>query len=362
MTAIVGLSLELPFYPMGASAPGMVAFQLNQSTDAFEVIFQAQEDITCTRLGIYQGTITGTAPFYKLSLQGVANGIPDGTILGGGSPASVTFQPVGGDSNAWIWKTLDNSIALTRGTFYSLVLAHASGTIDGSNRVGFGSTSGHSATVGIPYSINNDNGVRGNNNTSPPFGYGSASVAYGFPTKTADQLSFSSASTPDERGNLITIPTTWWSSYKIIGAAIYGAHAAATTYDLVLYDTDGTTVLQTVNIDTDNDSSPASVRRRMILFDESTLSTLNAGSSYRLVFKPAGTSLTLCGFGVAVTADLDAYLGGAAICQGTTRTDGGSWTDNNIYRYGINPILADITAPSSGGGLLLPRTFNGGLV
>ncbi len=348
MSSIVG-GLELPFFPQG-TAPTVTNFTLNQTTDQLEVIFQAFEDATITRLGLRQGTVTGTAPSYKISLQGFdASGLPDGTIKGGGSPASTTFTPVAGGNNTWAWKTLDNSFAVTRGSFYAWVIAYNSGTIDGSNNCSFGSFSSVGVSPGLPFPIQNDAGSRTKQAGTPIFGYGSTGVAYGTPGNAFSASNFNSGSTPDEKASLINIPTTWCSTYKIVGAAWYGSSAAGTAYDLKLYDTDGTTVLQSINLDTDADEATGG-RRRMVFFDESSLSSLVAGSSYRLAIVPGGTNIALAAFSVGATADLDAYAGGASICQGSTRADAGSWTNDNLTRYGINPILADITAPSSGGG------------
>ena len=71
------------------TGPSFGTFTLNQSTDKFVVIFQADEDATITRLGLKIGTITGTVT-WRISLQGVdASGNEDGAVLGdefGGIP------------------------------------------------------------------------------------------------------------------------------------------------------------------------------------------------------------------------------------------------------------------------------------
>src|SRR5262245_37730924 len=68
-------------------------FDLNQSTDQLEFIFQAREGVQIRSLGIRLNTQT-LSPNYKISLQGVnASGNPDGVIKGGGTPASAVFNP-----------------------------------------------------------------------------------------------------------------------------------------------------------------------------------------------------------------------------------------------------------------------------
>lgn len=358
MAAILGLSFELPFWPGGTSA-SIANFPLNAANDAMEFIFQVPENTTIVDVGFRQGVITGTSPVYKASLQGVADGVPDGTILGGGSPASVTFTPVSGGNNTWQWKALDNAIAVTRGQWVAMVIARDSGTIDASNNCSFAATSSITPIPGgSPYAIQNDAGSRAKQTVTAAFGFRSSTRAYGLPISAAISTTFTSNSTPDERGNRINIPTSWCSNYKIAGAAIYGTMNAATTYDVTLHD--GTNVLQAITVDSDNDQNSTGARRRVILFDESTLSTLSAGVDYYLTAKPNGaTSISVIGMTVALSADLDAYLGGSAVCAAATRTDGGAFSVDTSSRYAVNPILADITVPNAASGVSYSRVFAG---
>lgn len=346
MAAIVGKWGELFFWP-GSTVNLISNFTLNQTTDAAEYIFQAREPITITRVGYRQGTVTGTAPTYVVALQGVdGSGFPDGVTKVNVGDCSVSVTPVSGGNSTWVWKTLDNSYTCTRGEWLSLVIS-TTGTVDASNNSSFAITGVGGVQTGEPFSIQNDNAVRTKQGTTPLFGYASAGTAYGWPLQTSGSSAFNSASTPDEKAVLFNIPTTWWSTYKVYGVAMYGAFTAGTTCDFVLYDTDGTSVLQNFTADTDQDHNPTASRRRVFIFDETTLSTLNAGSSYRLSIKPSATSATIQTFTVGATADMDAYFGGATVAQGSTRTDAGGWTDSNVTRWGLNPLLSDITAPSA---------------
>ena len=75
--------------------------------------------------------ITGASPVHRVSIQGVTSeGLPDGTIKGGGSPASATFTPTVGRNrialaNAWSPATI--------GEAFSVVVEYSSGTVDFSN-------------------------------------------------------------------------------------------------------------------------------------------------------------------------------------------------------------------------------------
>jgi hypothetical protein len=350
MSTLLGLPV-LGVWPGGAS-PSVANFTQNATTDFSEFIFQAVDATAISSLGFRQGTLTGTAPVYRVSLQGVdASGNPDGSIKASGN-AYFDYTPTGGNNNTWQWVTLGTSYTPTRGELLAMVIAYQSGTIDGSNNCSFGSTSAVLPASSTPYAIQNDAGSRTRQAGSPLFGWATASLAYGLPAVSAAATTFNSGSTPDERALLLTVPTTFCASYKIAGAFIYGIVTAGSTFDLVLYDTDGTTVLQTTTFDADA-SIAVSARGRQLLFDTTTLATLTAGSTYRLSLKPGASNSSIVSLVVANASDLDAYPFGAAWAQGSSRTDGGAWADSNLQRYGINPILADVTAPSGGGGGML---------
>lgn len=359
---VVLAGMEIPLWSPMVTSPALgSAFALNGATDQLEFIAQIHEPMTITRVGFRQATVTGTAPTYKASIQGVdGSGLPDGTILGGGSPASTTFTPVSGGNNTWQWKTLDNSIAVSRGDWIAIVISHDSGTIDGSNNCSFTPTGAHLPTPGIPYCITNDAGSRSRQASAAIFGYGTSTTPYGNPLQSVIATAFNSSSNPNEKGNAFVIPVDFCASYKVGSAPIHGTMAAGTSYDVILYDSDGSTVLQSITIDTDKDASATSARRREIHFDESSLATLTAGTKYFLMLKPATTTgIVLAGMTVAAAADMDAYVGGSAMCHSAVQTSGGGITEDTTIRYGINPVIFDITPPVGGGGISAARQFGG---
>jgi hypothetical protein len=58
------------------------------------------------------------------------------------------------------------------------------------------------------------------------------------------------------------------------------------------------------------------------------------------------TAIAIAAFQTSSSDDHSAYLGGAAMCQLTTRTDAGSWTDDPTSRCGINPIISAVNNPA----------------
>lgn len=130
-------------YPTSGS-PTFNTTTLNNSAYKIGWTFTVPNDLgrslTVTKIYFRYGTRTGTPPTYRASLQSLdASGNPDGTVLGGGSPASVVFTPPADTS----WNatgqvvTLDNPYMITPGQTLAIVIDYSSGTIDASNCSGF---------------------------------------------------------------------------------------------------------------------------------------------------------------------------------------------------------------------------------
>lgn len=326
-------------------------FSLDGSGDKIAFIFQAEEAATITHLGVRLGTKTGNPPTYKISFQGVdaSTGTADGTVLGGASPASATFDPTAWTAGTFNWVALANSYAVTRGQNLAIVVEYdtvAGETIDGSNYASFSYRNANINGRGWTY----DGATWTGSSTNGPHGYKSSTKAYGWPCQTSDGAvtTFENDRTPDEVGMKITVPAAVCATYKIAGLMVQSRMTTAnTSMDIVLYDTDGTTVLQSVTLD----SEMTPTNTHYVYFDEATLSTLNAGSAYRLVIKAndavSSNYYYYMDFPDAISAEC-ADFGGNVVW--TERTDAGAWTDTNTRRFGGAAILSDITEPTAGGG------------
>ena len=334
--------------PPGEAAFSYTSFTLDQATDAIEMIFQADAAITITKLGYRVNAITGTSPVFKISLQGVSGaGIPDGTIKGGGSPASADFTPAGAPN--WTWVTLDNPYTCARGEFLSVVISHSSGTIDGSNNVSFSHSYNSFNTWSFPHSIQNNNGTRTNHLNEPVLGYASASQAYGRPSSAITQTSYQVASNPDEYALAFTIPATLVATYQVAGIWLpWLAPNTGGVLKFVLYD--GTTVLQDVTYDSDYSANVGGTHHNVrVLFDESTLSVLTAGSTYRISVQPQdANAFALVRVSANAQDDFEAWPGGQNMWV-STRTDAGAWTDILTQRLLGGIVIRDWTLPSGGG-------------
>jgi hypothetical protein len=343
-------------YPAANATFSFSSFTANGSTDKAEVVFEAFEDATITRLGLRIGTITNSVT-WKIGLQGVdASSNPDGTFLGGASPASATFNPtsLSWASGDWRWVTLDNSYSVTRGTKYAWVVEYSSGTLGSQVINHYGSWSGAS---GAPFAITNDAGSRTRQgNALPIFGYGSSTKAYGFPLENSAEAVYNSGSTPDEYALAWNLPTQFGSTYKVAGVRMGQIRIgnASQTWTMTLYDSDGTTVLQQAQKDSDYWESASAARGATFFFDETTLSTLNTGSNYKISFLPDNASINLrpTYYDVDAAADWDAWPGGQNFWV-SSRTNAGAWTDTTTRRFNFDLIIDDITAPSGGSGAII---------
>lgn len=338
---------RMPFgapYPTFAGNGGLNAILLNQATNAAEWVFQSATTDPIVRLGYFQFTAI-SAPVYQISLQGVdANGNPDGVVK-----ASTTFTPSSATDNQWSWRTLDNAYTPSRGEYLALVISYVSGTIDSSHRLGafpYMPTNGFPAA--FPYYTANVGGVRTRNIGLSVFGYQTASATFGYPLNSGTTtVTFNSTSNPNEYGAKFSFLASGNGTYKIAGLRLPFGFAAGSTVKFRLYrggNASDTTVLQDVTLDTDYFVTTNRIAE--IYFDESTLSPLNCGDTYRLSVAPqSSTSQTISIFSVPTAADMAAFAGGANFTLSTR--SGGNWTDTPTQRIWIEALLDDFT-PVSG--------------
>lgn len=330
-------------------AESFTNFGLDQTTDQLEVIFQVRDAMTITKLGVRYGARTGTPPTYKISLQGVdgATGFPDGTIKGGGSPASTTFTPPadGTWDNTWRELTLDNSFAATRGQLLALVVAYSAGSVDASNFSSFTAVSNISPSAdleALPYVIQNNAGTRTKQSKRADFSYLAGTDVFGQPSLAAYTLSAVTLnSTPDELATTFTLPRAWAGRYRLAGVRWFITTApAGKTFKVILYS--GTTVLNSVTLDTDNLGRNSSSFIQA-LFTDVDLTTLLGGNQYRVAIQPqdAVGSYVFPGFQVNANADWNAYPLGVD-WYASTRTDAGAWSDMTDTRVNCELILDDV--------------------
>ena len=160
---------------------------LDASTDALEFIFQAPADDTITGVLIRQATETGDdTTVFRVSLQSVdGSGNPSGTILGATSNGYADYTATTAKDNSIQRLTLGESVDVTNGTWYALVIKYQSGTALPTNTVSFTGGISHATQYGRGplqgYWINNNAGSRTRQLTIPMYGLISATTVYGNP-------------------------------------------------------------------------------------------------------------------------------------------------------------------------------------
>ena len=354
--------------------PGFNTSLIDAATKKAGWVFQATDTSAITALGFRYGTRTGTPVQHRISIQGVsaATGDPDGTAV-----ATAAFTPPADTT----WNSLIQAITishdgsgntissytLTRGTLYAIVIepcqnctAPCSGaaTPDSTNNSSFTATMTWSdGRPNFPYA-DTYNGSAWAKGTSayPVYFYRSASRTYGFPIQAISTNATNSSGA--EIGASFNLPSTWFTSFQVVGARAYlSPGAAGKTLKIVLYS--GTTLLQSVTLDTDQFSAAGGNRAVDIYFADASLTTLSTGTTYRIGFSPQNTSqnLGLETLDLAAAGDRTAFAGQTTLAL-STRTGCGSpcdatstaWAADTTTSLPLVELILDvITAPSGGG-------------
>lgn len=364
--------------PQGGLVTAATNIAINGTSDAQVWICQAEESITITAVGFHVTTRTGspgnTATGLRVGITYIdaTTGFPttsptptwaDATFSGAAGTAYQDFNATSGITiNQNLIATLTTAVTISRGTVFGICADPLAGTWDTSNfiniRSGFVSTY---PSYNLPYcggitlSTYADNTV-----DCPTFLYRSSTKTYGQPYETVTSLNNSNASTPDEYGMYFRMPTGSCSTYQISGLRL-GCLVAA-NFDVLLYDTNGTTVLASVTADVDQQNQAVHGAYNY-LFTGATLPTLTAGSYYRLVVRPSTTTAmgNVQYFTFRTDADKTAILGNAADVQYTSRTDAGAWTQDTNRLFAMQAIVVALDAGTSTGGMKVHPGLSGGI-
>lgn len=342
------------------------ALSLDASTEKLCVRFRAKEAATITDLGYRYGVRTGTPPTYKISLQGLdASGHPDGTVKGGGSPASATFTPPADTTinNLFRWQTLDNPYAVTASEKLAWVIEHSSGTIDASNFSSFAPYASQGAMIYMPGFPNAGfyNGSAWSKETTwvPIWGYKSSTNVYGRPLQSAGSLNVLTS------GNRIAakfnFSADWGDTFKI--AAIdfpLLTSGGSGTFKIGVWNAAGT-ALQSDTIDTDELNS-GETNMQMLTF--SSPAALSFGTTYYLGVEALGTSTQWLDYlQFSEANDLKSMPGEGDF--GISTWNGSAWSDDVDALLLLAVHLDDITEPAGGGGGLVSPIISapgGGLI
>jgi predicted outer membrane repeat protein len=349
--------MPLPWTPpvSSNSNTGSVAMD-NTARQRIAWRFMPQELISCTSVGFFLGSTTGTVPLYRIGIQALnTSGDPDGTFI-----QSATLTPAG--TNTYI-KTTITGVQFAADTKYAVVLERNDQSFDASNFITV--VAGH-AQLGARngnhgYLVYNA-GTWGEQSSSggyPVFSYHSASRSYGMPFAGFFTGTFNSntaeGSGGAERGGKFTIPGGVGDTFKIAGIEWIGRNgAAANTYDVTIYE--GTTSRQSkTGIDTDAAQAQGATDNQLFqtYFNNgngSSLYTFSCGTEYTIGIKAGGTSTAMSLHGIEVAASADRKCFGGLDMSWAYRTGSGAFVDLTTRYPLLWLILADITEPAGGGG------------
>lgn len=340
----------------GAGLPvlpgGVTNHTVDASNEGVAFAFMSETSSAITKLWFRYGLRAGTPPTFRISLQSLGTtGLPDGTVLGGGSPASATFTPPA--DTTWDglgqWITLDNSYTPTAGQILCSVIEYSSGTIDGSNNSSFTrSFNGlQSTATGIPFVLTNTSGTWSKLPTSSaPFAYGTASTKHGFPAVGTYTTTQSTSGRRSACG--ITLPTSLGTTFSPAGFSCCGRLGATGSVGrFSVWDSSGTELATTGDMDSDHLAYVASECNIRAIF--TTRPTLNYGTKYYFGAQSVSSSVVgVRGITLTEASDRQAHPMGEVRHLGIW--DGATWTDTTTTLPWVDLIFDDNTLPAGAAG------------
>jgi hypothetical protein len=337
---------SFPFFPLVAGYPtsGAGAFNttsINANTVRVGWGFQVPPDVrtAITKILFRYGARTGTPPTYRGSLQALdASGHPDGTVLGGGSPASATFTPPADTTwNGLVQVlTLANGYLPTPGQFLGIAIEHSSGSVDASNFSSFTRNNdswSNASRLGFPCAKAYSGGSWTNSTGSfPLYGFGTQDGRYwGFLQQTA--LTTTLGTNGNRAALRFIAPAGSCESYSFSGLrlAMTGA-AAGNTFSAGIWDQAGNALATSGTVDSDVFVSGSS-RYHEYFFTKRA--ELRPGVPYYLGIERTNITLDVIGLTVSAADHLSALNGSDDLTLATW--NGSAWTVTTTSRPCIEP-------------------------
>jgi hypothetical protein len=331
--ALIGPTGLFPLYASGQyTIPSISNQAIDASNDGVAWVFLAPTTgPLLTKAAVRCGALTGSAPTYVLSIQGVAaGGVPDGTVKGGASPVSVEITPASGDAGKVKEYTFDNSYDSAPGEYLALCIRPKAGTtVDGSNNWSF--TRYASGVSGIPYTVLTNTGTNSLQYEGTCFGVSDGTNWWGLGLVQAATY-VATDGNPVCAGNLITLPAGMGDTVRCIGLWEQLVYTSG-TQTLKLYDS-ADNLLADIAIPYTGGYSIGAVA--MARFDSAAV-TLTCGQTYRAVVSVGRVNYV----DVGAVGHWDIFSGGSAVqwTQGNT----GAWTETATRRAMCGLLIDDVT-------------------
>jgi hypothetical protein len=333
-------TMSLPAFPNNVSVAPAIAsgtnFDLNAIGASVAYVGQMPSTQTISRVFFrVASATTGCTVLVRLETVDTATGLPTGTLVH--ANASVSQVIASGAAN---YEVAYTPFEVTRGTLFALVIAQNSGT---PSAIRFGNFLDDNHGSGLPYCLDSGSHV---GTLAPCFGIGTSGSAvplrHMWPIIDATLETYNSGSTPDTRGNKITIN----AKMRVCGLRVWADLDA--TAKAILYGSDGSTILASAELF-------ASIPPDTAAFPNDALFTsaveLNPGTYYIAVEATSGTNI---GLGVITLYDstwrAGSPFGGADVVYSTctqTPASTGSWTDSTNKQAMISLLIDGIDNGSS---------------
>lgn len=369
MTATTAFRIGGPVFRVNASSITYTATTINSYTSdtngiAAAGIMWPEATIAITHVGYRQDTTTLTpaSNSYKISLQSLsASGAPSGTVLGGGSPASATFQPSSANDGKFVWVQLANAYTWTIGDAPLAVVLHQAsadavnyisvtsriGGLDG-NRTSFPYSSTRSGTSWTAISA----GVSCfaiKNGATP-------TLVHGYPIEAITEVTINSTS---QAGLQFQIPSSIFTTYKarrLCGAFLGGSSSKSIGIKIITAaGTEQASYATTVDTDHQSLNTFSAVD---LPFSGS--SDLAGGTDYVAALVPGdgSTNAKILCIDVRNPEDMLAFPGDTAFLYASRASGSGAFSVTNTRRPIMALDLSDVV--TGGGGRIFGAGMHGG--
>ncbi len=310
-------------------------FNLNDADNAVRVRFVVPKDGTLSKIGIRIDDIVGTPPAYSVSFKDGG-----GNLYGGCAAEDYTFS-----TDGYHWVTLATPATAQAGDLVLATLEPGGTAPDGGNYI---QVVYYMSALNTVLPVTQRYTTSWLSSTGSDFGvlYSDDSVALpgilsGLP------LGIRTSSTPDEGGALLRVPFACQCRGAL--TANYPANASA-DFEVRLYNAAGTVLASATHDGTYHGSGAG------FYTYEWDAVTLAADTDYRLAILPTTTNYTYLNMQYHDAAASRAWWPEGARWQLSTRTDAGSWTEDDTAMPMLALILSEITLPE-GGSEAAPRGY-----
>ena len=316
--------------PINATASAIL---LDAANESMAYIIRADQAKNISKLGFRTLTVTtGATVDVRLETVSATDGNPTGTLWATNTNNSQVIADT--DDNTWFTVTLTANGTVAVGDVYAVVIVNPAVSPGNLNIAGRACAT--TSTNGVNYSTAFTGGAWGKNGFSGQCVYveysdGTVAVAGFMPSSSVTVTSFNTGSAADEIGNIFQFPFPT----QCVGATLMGsATAFVQDFQVILYDSDGSTALATVTVDKDQVAGVSG----SYYFRWAPVSLL-ANTNYRIVIKPTtGSSVDIVEWAVNAALTLDSYDGGQNFYK-TARADAGSWTQTTTGRTSIAVLV-----------------------